>query len=169
MRLSRDLGLDFYWTDKYTKNLFAKEFALNNSEKSFEMVTAFEVLEHLENPIAELEKMFRLSENILLSTELLPSSKPLPHEWNYFALEHGQHIAFFSLKTLQYIANKYSYNLYTNNFDIHLLTRKKIPNILFKIIIKYKVALLIRYIFKLPSLQSKDQKQIEKKRPDIKY
>ena len=130
----RNLGLNFFWQDKYAKNLFAKTFsAEENNIKNYGLITAFEVMEHLEDPIKELEKLFNLSDNILISTELLPEHKPKPNEWHYFALEHGQHIGFFSKKTMQFIANKYGFNYYTNESDIHLFTKKKISKFLFKI------------------------------------
>lgn len=161
VRIMRNLGLNFFWDDKYVKNLFAKTFSKNENPCShYGLVTAFEVLEHLENPIEEFESLLKLSRNILFSTELLPEHKPKPTEWHYFALEHGQHIAFFSIKTMRYIATKYGLNYYTNGSDVHLFTEKKISRFWFKLIMRFKFSLLIRYIFKLKSLQEVDQEKV---------
>jgi hypothetical protein len=80
--------------------------------------------------------MLKISKNILFSTDLLSNAIPNPNYWWYYGLEHGQHISFYSLKTLQYIADKYKLNLYTNGITIHLLTEKKINKHLFKLILK---------------------------------
>ncbi|APJ03815.1 class I SAM-dependent methyltransferase [Silvanigrella aquatica] len=163
VRLMRDLGIDYYWQDKYTKNLFAKSFHAREKFNTYELVTAFEVLEHLENPIPEIEEILKYSNHFLFSTELLPKHKPLPHEWNYYALEHGQHIGFFSLKTLKFMAKKYNYNFYTNGVDLHFFTKRKISNFFFKLITKYYIALFIRYAFRLKSLQTNDEGIVKNK------
>lgn len=61
-RLMRDMGLSFFTTDKYTKNLFAQGFEYNNQNIS--AITCFECLEHLANPVNELEKILKISKNI---------------------------------------------------------------------------------------------------------
>lgn len=93
------------------------------------MLTAFEVFEHLVNPMDEIEKMLKLSNTIFFSTELIPSHHPKPGEWWYFGLEHGQHISFYTLRTLDMIAKKFNLNLYSNGTSLHILTDKslKIP------------------------------------------
>ena len=134
-RLMRDIGFDFYWNDKFTKNLVARGFEYNKSQP-IELITCFEAFEHFENPISEIETMLGISRNILFSTELLPHLVPRPNEWWYYGLNHGQHISFYSLKTLQFIAKKYNLNLYTNKTSIHLLTGKRLNNLIFNLILK---------------------------------
>jgi len=112
VRLMRDVGFDFYWKDKYTKNLFACGFEWSSNLK-VNAVTAFEVFEHFVNPIDEIESLLKISNTIIFSTELYPVSQPKPQEWWYFGLEHGQHVSFFSHKTLEYIAKKYNLNYYS--------------------------------------------------------
>ncbi|HEY3390891.1 MAG TPA: methyltransferase domain-containing protein, partial [Prolixibacteraceae bacterium] len=56
VRLMRDKGLNFYWQDLYTQNQFARGFEIKDNVR-FELVTAFEVFEHLEDPLVEIEKM----------------------------------------------------------------------------------------------------------------
>ncbi len=72
VRMMRDLGLDFYYYDKHCENIFAKGFEAPESEH-YELLTAFEVFEHLENPLEELNKMLAYSRNIFFTTELMPS------------------------------------------------------------------------------------------------
>src|SRR4051794_4170548 len=65
VRLMRDRGYDFYRYDKYCPNLFAPDFEVREGTVGFELLTAFEVFEHLVEPRAELEAMLTFSENIL--------------------------------------------------------------------------------------------------------
>ena len=118
-RLMRDIGLDFYWNDPYSQNLTARGFAYKDDEKGVELITTFESFEHFSDPLIDIERMLKISNNIMFSTNLLPDPVPKPDEWWYYATGHGQHISFYSSKTLKYIGNKY-------NLNVHLLTDKKI-------------------------------------------
>ncbi len=136
-RLMRDMGFDFYWQDKFSVNLVARgfEYDQDNTKDAVELLTSFEAFEHFDQPIAEIENMLKISRSILFSTNLLPDDPPQPDDWWYYGLEHGQHISFYSKTTLKYIAKKYNLNLYTNNFNLHLLTDKKINRLYFKLIL----------------------------------
>ncbi|PKP59337.1 MAG: class I SAM-dependent methyltransferase [Candidatus Altiarchaeales archaeon HGW-Altiarchaeales-1] len=99
VRLMRDKGFDFYRQDIYCENLFAQNFDINDLDDKkikFELLTAFEVFEHLKDPLIEIEKMFKLSDSILFSTELQPLENVTPDNWWYFVPETGQHISFYS-------------------------------------------------------------------------
>jgi len=125
VRLMRDEGFNFYWQDKYTQNLFARGFEYNGKDE-IEAITTFESFEHFVNPIEEIEKMLNISKNIIFTTELLPHPIPKPGEWWYYGLEHGQHISFYSEKTLHFIAKKYGLNYY-NFHKLHFITPRKVP------------------------------------------
>ena len=134
-RIMRDKGYDFYHTDKYCDNLFAKHFDVVDLQEPghFELVTAFEVFDHFADPLAEIQKIKNYSDTIFFSTKLVPNKKLASAEdWWYIAPESGKHIAFYTREALQYIATKSSLNFYTNNVDLHLLTSKKLPPDLFK-------------------------------------
>lgn len=127
-RLMRDNGFNFYHTDQYCQNLFAENFDLKNlpAGTRFELVTAFEVFEHLSNPLAEIKMMLKFSENLLFSTELQPDADiERVEDWSYFATETGQHIAFYTQKALQAIADGLGYNFYTDGKFVHLFTKAK--------------------------------------------
>lgn len=134
-RLMRDMWYDFYRDDVYTKNLLAKWFEYDGKWKA-ELVTAFEVFEHLENPCETIEKILSLWWSILFSTKIIPSSIPQPDSREYYGLSHGQHIWFFSIKTLKYLGKKYNLHMYSNWLTLHLLTPKKLrlPSWMFGII-----------------------------------
>lgn len=124
-RLMRDIGFDFYWHDPYTQNLFANGFEVDSkSIRRFEILTAFEVFEHLVNPKEELEKMLGFSNTIIFSTELMPQEVPALKDWWYYGFNHGQHISFYSEKTLHTLANQFNLNYY-NVSGTHLLTERK--------------------------------------------
>lgn len=131
VRLMRDRGFDFYWDDKYCENIFAQHFTLSDlpSTTKFEAVTAFEVFEHLVNPMEEIEKLFNLSDTIIFSTDLVPDTKfDNVDQWWYFVPHGGQHIAFYTRKSLQIIAEKFGCAVYTNGSDLHILTKKKLSS-----------------------------------------
>ena len=91
VRLMRDRGFDFYWYDKFCKNLFAKYFEikedLNLIKNKFELITALELFEHLKNPLLEVQKMLSYSDTILFTTELLPENNEKLKDWWYLAPE----------------------------------------------------------------------------------
>ncbi len=126
-RLMRDKGFNFYHTDIYCQNIFAEHFdyAHTNPNEKFEAVTATEVFEHMNNPVDEIKALFNYSDTILFTTELQP--KNLQGElksWWYFSFETGQHIAFYTEETFQYLAKQFNCNFYSNGHSMHLLTRK---------------------------------------------
>ncbi|OKH30413.1 glycosyl transferase group 1 [[Phormidium ambiguum] IAM M-71] len=132
VRLMRDAGFDFYWYDKFCENIFAKGFATVAEEGEYELVTAFEVFEHFSNPLTEIQSILKFSRNIFFSTELLPENNPKPGEWWYYSLQDGQHIAIYTAKSLAIIAETLGLNYYTNGLNLHLITEKQIPEVLFR-------------------------------------
>jgi hypothetical protein len=134
-RLMRDIGFDFYWNDKFSANLVARKFEYSEST-NIELMTSFESFEHFDNPLDEIENMLKISKNILFSTELFYGKPPQPTGWGYYGFGHGQHISFYSFKTLQFLADKYNLNLYSNGRSLHLLTEKKLNPYLFNLSLK---------------------------------
>jgi O-antigen/teichoic acid export membrane protein len=128
-RLMRNYGFDFYSYDPYTANLLAQGFPYNPKD-DIAMLTSFECFEHFENPIPEIDRMLNISRNIFFSTQLIPDPAPPLSEWWYYGAEHGQHVAFYRRKTLQYIAKKYGLHVYSIR-GYHLLTEHRISKWLF--------------------------------------
>ena len=127
-RLMRDKGYNFFHTDVYCQNLFAEYFDLTDlpNDTKFELLTAFEVFEHLPNPLVELEKISTYSDNILFSTVLQPGG-PLKSfdDWWYFIPETGQHVALYTENSLAYLAEKLGYYFYSDGIELHLFTKIK--------------------------------------------
>lgn len=133
-RLMRDIGFDFYWSDLYSKNLVARGFEYSADIGQVGLVTSFESFEHFLNPMKEIEEMLSYSRSLLFSTWLLPDPIPQPNKWWYYGLEHGQHISFYSLKTLQWISSHFNLRLYSNGNYLHLLTDRKISPFYFRVL-----------------------------------
>lgn len=120
-RLMRDKGYDFYRTDPKCKNIFSLGFDSKPNTK-YELVTCFEVFEHFSDVTNSLKEVFDFSKNLLFSTELYKENNL--KDWWYLLPESGQHLSFYSLKTLQQIAKIYNLNFYTNGINLHLFTEK---------------------------------------------
>ncbi len=162
VRMMRDRGFDFYRDDKYCDNLFASGFDVADSGTShFELLTAFEVFEHFVSPSAELEKLLQKSDSILFTTEIIPDNPPQPAEWWYYALDHGQHISFYTRNSLQCMANKNGLN-YFNRGNTHLFTRVKLSAIplKFKLATHPRIARFLDMFLRKKPLNISDYKQI---------
>lgn len=121
VRMMRDQGFDFFRFDPITENIFAKHFDAEKGEK-YDLLTAWEVFEHLVNPLEEIEAMLKFSDNILFSTSLLDELPKEIDTWWYYGLEHGQHVSFYSKKTLELIANYFSLNVVFSKNNTHFLS-----------------------------------------------
>ncbi len=155
VRLMRNAGLDFFYYDPFCENLFAQTFEAED-KLSYELIVAFEVFEHLVDPLVELEKMLNRSPHILFSTLMVPSHNPTPGNWWYYGLEHGQHVALYKRETLQYLANYFGLNLYTNGTNFHLLTVEKINPLLFRASANTRISSLLDIFSHKRSLVEQD-------------
>lgn len=131
VRMMRDRGFEFYWQDKYSSNQFAAGFEAPQNKK-FSLVTAFEVFEHLPQPLDIIEDMFQYSDTVVFSTRLLPRWKIAPADWWYFTPDTGQHISLYSKESLELIAKKFNVQLSSNGISLHILSSRSVPSIILK-------------------------------------
>ncbi|WP_051287217.1 class I SAM-dependent methyltransferase [Algoriphagus mannitolivorans] len=130
VRIMRDLGFNFYRQDTYCENLFAKHFDLEDlpQNQKFDILTAFEVFEHLPDPKSELKKMLDYSDTLVFSTLLQPHGDLTPENWWYFAPSTGQHVSFYSKPSLEYLAKEFELNFYSNGSNLHIFSRKQLSS-----------------------------------------
>lgn len=104
-RLMRDQGFDCQWDDPHCKNILAVGCEASGGSGPVAALTAFEVLEHVRDPIAFIDdNMRRFScRNFFFSTEVFAGDPPPLDEWIYYARETGQHISFYQERTLRAI------------------------------------------------------------------
>lgn len=128
VRSMRDRGYNFFRQDYYCENMFAVHFDLEDiAERKFDLVTAFEVFEHLDDPWKEIKDILKYSETLIFSTDMVPENDAETENWVYIAHETGQHIAFYTEKSLQIIAERFGKYYYRKN-NIHLFTNKKLSS-----------------------------------------
>jgi hypothetical protein len=145
VRIMRDVGLDCYWSDKYTENLLARGFDADLSGDKYELVTVFECFEHWSNPDDEIKSLLRYSSSILFTTNLISCPAPSPKDWWYYGFDHGQHVSFFTVQSLKFLASKYNLNFYSKS-GFHLFTKKKINYWLFKFVVKLAVSGYLNFL-----------------------
>ena len=128
------MGLDFYWNDPYADNLFSIGFEMDQDGK-YEAITSFESFEHFVNPCDDFEKMISKSKNVLITTTLRQECAVPDKDWWYYGKDHGQHVSFYSPKTLKFLADKYDLNIYTDGLYFSLFTKKKINRLTAKVLL----------------------------------
>jgi Methyltransferase domain len=134
-RLMRDVGFNFYWSDKFSDNLLARGFEVESASPPFEAVTAIEVMEHVPDPLAFLNETMNQykTDTVIFTTELFDGRPPSPSEWWYYSLQTGQHISFYQRKTLEHIAARLQLMLYSRD-SFHMLTRKRVSSFCFSVL-----------------------------------
>ncbi|MDO5437319.1 MAG: class I SAM-dependent methyltransferase [bacterium] len=164
-RLMRDIGFDFVWDDKFSKNLFARGFEFSTDDK-IELITAFEVFEHLAYPMIELKNMFEITGDILFTQKILPIPPLKQDKWWYYAPNTGQHISFYTNKTLDYMAEKFNKkHLFKNDF--HLFTSKDISEQEFENAVLNDALIYSRNLSELKSKTSFDMEYIINKKAGL--
>jgi hypothetical protein len=164
VRLMRDSGFDFYWSDRFSENLLARGFE-DDSRTKYEMVTAFEVFEHFAHPGEDIKNLLNWSHNLLFTTTLLPPQVPKPEDWYYYEIDHGQHISFYTAKTLALLANQHGLRFYTNHRYLHLITDKQISPLVINLLLRQKVIDLLSVFTLRNSFRDADYLKMTGKAP----
>jgi hypothetical protein len=149
-RLMRDFGFNYFWSDPYCKNLHAVGFEKSGSKEKFLAISAFEVLEHVEDPVEFITNHLKSNDckTIILSTDLFAGDHPPLPQWAYYSFSSGQHISFFSLKALEKIAKKLNLNFYSFN-KLHILSDQPLRfGLLVRIMTKSYIAPLVAILIR---------------------
>jgi 2-polyprenyl-3-methyl-5-hydroxy-6-metoxy-1,4-benzoquinol methylase len=154
-RLMRDIGFNFFWDDKYCKNIFSEGFEFTDSKIDVEGVTSFEVIEHIYDPVQFIKETFQQfnSRTFIFSTEVYRGETPSLN-WDYYAFNSGQHISFYKIDTLKEVANKLGLYFYSSH-GIHIITNKKINKFLYFLITSKLRFLLIIIVVKFANSLTK--------------
>lgn len=162
-RLLRDYKINCYVKDKYATPTYGQGF----TEEDFntpDLIIGFEVLEHYQNPIADLDDLFRYKPHaLLLSTAIFTNEK---QDWWYLSPESGQHVFFYSKKAIAMIAAKYKYELVVSGgYILFIRNPPLLTKIASKILLKGLVVRLLKSIILLlptPGVRQDHLFQVEK-------
>ena len=164
-RMMRDIGFDFYWLDPYVKNELARGFEGEDGKK-YHIATSFESFEHFDEVIKEAKRITKIADNLILSTEMIPLPPPKVEDWWYYAPEHGQHIAFYTLKSFRKLAQELGLHYY-NLDNVHILAKNRLGG-LANLVLRFKYAKHIFYLlsyFQFFFMRSKTFEDMEKMKP----
>lgn len=121
----RDRGYNFRWSDKYCPNLFARGFE-GDQGQAYDAVTAFEVMEHLTNPLIDLHRISQCAPYLIFTTAILPSPPPKAADWWYYLLDQAQHVSFYTSQSLEVLGKKLGYHFTSDGSTFHAFSKKAI-------------------------------------------
>ena len=124
-RALRDRGFDCYTTDIYCENLFAKNYEPGPGSKA-NVLLAFEVFEHVADPVAFVEDNFRKysPDLMIFSTQTYQTDEAPPRDWWYYALENGQHISLYHRNTIGALGKKLELHAASLSSELHVLSTR---------------------------------------------
>jgi hypothetical protein len=163
-RMMRDMGFDFYWQDRYCSNLLAQGFEYIKGAVACDAVTAFEVLEHVTDPVQFIkDALLEAETDTIIFSTVLYEGQPPNLDWWYYAFQTGQHIGFFQKQTLELIGKKLNLT-FTSHNKIHVLSSKKPTFKLLKILMSNVASRLVApwVQFRLGSKTERDSQLLSK-------
>jgi hypothetical protein len=147
VRLMRDKGYDFSLYDPFGKGLFVPglcepvvERKTGGGDARYGLITAFEVMEHVPDPMATFSLLFSQGRNILFSTELQPTGGQELSDWWYLSPETGQHLSFFTKGSLSHIASCIGARYVSDGKGLHLFSEGRVDPFLFRLFTNTRLA-----------------------------
>lgn len=119
----RDEGFDCFTTDQFCQNLYAKDFEPGQGFTA-DALFAFEVMEHIANPLEFVRNAFCTygCKTLIFSTLTHASNEVPAMDWWYYAFETGQHISLYHERSLQALAAQLGVELWSLNEGWHILS-----------------------------------------------
>jgi len=102
-RLLRDVGMDAWVYDPRGGHELSQGFDLDHLEGRFDLVCAFEVVEHLVEPAGALRDLSQLADALVVGTEPYLGQG---EDWWYLMPPVGQHVFFFSPRGFKWAARE---------------------------------------------------------------
>jgi hypothetical protein len=124
-RLLRDRGLDAHVIDDYANPTYACLFE-GSLEQRYDLITAFEVFEHLPDPSVTLAHLFQSRPRFLIASTEIYSGQDA--SWWYLCPGQGQHVFFYSRKALRSLALDHRYSYYDVN-GRHLFSAEPVSRV----------------------------------------
>ncbi|MEP6817345.1 MAG: class I SAM-dependent methyltransferase [Marmoricola sp.] len=150
-RLMRDRGHDFVDHDPMATNVFAGRHRVDDlTGLRFDAVTAFEVLEHLADPVEQLREAAELTDLLLVTTQVIPDPAPRPGSWDYYAPETGQHITFYTARTVAVLARRLGFHGSVSGSLVHLMHRRPIMRRTRALVRSHRLAYGVGLVASLP-------------------
>jgi hypothetical protein len=167
-RMMRDRGYDFVHTDPMAANIFAQGHEGRTpgagAVERYDLVTAFEVLEHLPDPVGSLAPVAATTDLLLATTHLVPDPAPQPADWWYYTLMSGQHITFYTQASLEAVARRLGFDGVVAGSFVHLFHRGPVSPVTRALVrapqAAYAVGLLATLADRRHSLLARDLEQI---------
>jgi len=121
-RIMRDQGYNFFNEDKHAEPFYCSGFTSDHARhESYDVVTSFEVFEHLAEPKTDLAAVLHLKPLLwIFSTQLYCGQGA---DWSYFGPRQGRHVFFYTEKALQDFAAEHGFS-FTRGRHLHMFVKR---------------------------------------------
>ena len=100
--------------------------------------------------------------DLICTTALLPEPPPRSVEWWYYMFDHGQHISFYTKRSLETIARKFGLHLATDGEMLHVFSKKPLSAAKFRRLNTYSWTKWISVTRRRPSRTQSDHERLQK-------
>lgn len=138
-RLLRDDGHNCYSFEPYTEPVLLSGFTFRSQKQAMEQgpyraIIAIEVVEHLVSPKEFFGDALTVTDTLIFSTEIVDRAK-YGSDWWYYSRETGQHISFYTCKSLAFLAVLCGCQYASSRTKgLHIITRNPVDLQLFKLL-----------------------------------
>jgi hypothetical protein len=121
-RMMRDQNYNFVNDDKYAEPFYCSGFTRQAlGIATCDVVTSFEVFEHLPDPRIELAEILSLDPKIwIFSTQIYAAQD---RDWNYLSPRNGRHVFFYSEDGLRRFAGAHDFH-FLRGREMHMMIRR---------------------------------------------
>ena len=125
VKAMRDKGFNCIGYDKYEKVIDEYYGKLSGQ---FEMITSWEVFEHIPNPKEVINELLSYTDTIVIGTQRIKLDDPPKLTWPYFSRLSGRHISFYTIESFCIISKEFNLKIQTNDtggYDRVILHKEK--------------------------------------------